>query len=181
LNPACGVARSSGVQISVPDDALVLFLRDRDVACPACRYSLRGIESKRCPECGIELRLQIAHRHATPFTWLAACFALSLTTLMSLMFAWRAFSALELAASDARLTMLIEHGLAPSPGTPNWSNLIIVVAAALIAIAAFAWLITARRMWLHLPLALRIGLALAAIASPLVLLFTLEGVIGFVV
>src|SRR5436309_2556110 len=31
--------------------ALIDFLRDRDVACPLCRYNLRGLTSARCREC----------------------------------------------------------------------------------------------------------------------------------
>jgi hypothetical protein len=41
------------------DDVLFIFLAGRDVACPLCRYNLRGLASPRCPECGRELCLTI--------------------------------------------------------------------------------------------------------------------------
>lgn len=40
-----------------PEKGLVGFLADRDVACPACGYNLRGLEDAVCPECSRVLRL----------------------------------------------------------------------------------------------------------------------------
>ena len=43
------------------DDSLLLaFLADRDVACPVCRYNLRGLKGALCPECSAPLRLDVA-------------------------------------------------------------------------------------------------------------------------
>lgn len=39
------------------DEMLIVFLADRGVPCPRCRYSLRGIDRPRCPECGVVVRL----------------------------------------------------------------------------------------------------------------------------
>jgi len=48
------------VQQVVANDALVLFLKDREIPCPVCGYNLRGLRTPACPECGSELTLQIA-------------------------------------------------------------------------------------------------------------------------
>ena len=42
------------------DRALVDYLAGRDVACPACGYNVRDLASGACPECGLELRLEVA-------------------------------------------------------------------------------------------------------------------------
>lgn len=39
-------------------ETLTSFLRSRDVACPTCKYNLRGNISSRCPECGSTLHLK---------------------------------------------------------------------------------------------------------------------------
>ncbi len=36
---------------------ITTYLAERDVPCPACRESLRGAQSNRCPECGYRLTL----------------------------------------------------------------------------------------------------------------------------
>ncbi|GIK18332.1 MAG: hypothetical protein DYG93_12645 [Leptolyngbya sp. PLA2] len=41
------------------EEMLIAFLADRDVPCPRCRYSLRGIAAPKCPECGVVLRLSL--------------------------------------------------------------------------------------------------------------------------
>ncbi|MEZ6318559.1 MAG: hypothetical protein R3B49_07385 [Phycisphaerales bacterium] len=38
-----------------PDPELTAYLADRDVACPKCRYNLRGVTGGVCPECGVGL------------------------------------------------------------------------------------------------------------------------------
>jgi hypothetical protein len=53
-------------------EALVAFLRERDVACPLCRYNLRGLASARCPECGRELRLSVGLLEPRQGAWLMA-------------------------------------------------------------------------------------------------------------
>lgn len=42
-----------------PRDPLRTFLADRDVPCPGCEYNLRGLAESVCPECGIELDLEV--------------------------------------------------------------------------------------------------------------------------
>ena len=38
---------------------LISFLAERDVACPVCRYNLRGLNRASCPECNAPLRLEV--------------------------------------------------------------------------------------------------------------------------
>ncbi len=45
------------------DTMLAVYCRDRDVACPHCRYNLRDNKSRRCPECGRAIELGL-HRPA---------------------------------------------------------------------------------------------------------------------
>jgi len=42
-----------------PPDPLALYLRDNDVACPACGYNLRGLTGAACPECNNQLTLGV--------------------------------------------------------------------------------------------------------------------------
>ena len=46
------------------EDLLLVFLRDRDVPCPACAYNLRDLTTNHCPECGhgVSLRVELAER-----------------------------------------------------------------------------------------------------------------------
>ena len=50
-------------QASVPESALAVYLANRDEPCPACNYNVRGLTNPWCPECGQELRLQLALAH----------------------------------------------------------------------------------------------------------------------
>lgn len=58
---------------SIPDSTahddvwLIAFLRDRDEECPGCSYNLRGLVSRRCPECGqpLTLRVNLAEPYLT--------------------------------------------------------------------------------------------------------------------
>lgn len=36
------------------------FLAEHDLQCPGCGYSLRGLETPRCPECGLGIRFPTA-------------------------------------------------------------------------------------------------------------------------
>jgi hypothetical protein len=58
-------------------DALVSFLRERDAACPLCRYNLRGLTSTRCPECGRELELRIGLSEPRQGAWIMCTIAMA--------------------------------------------------------------------------------------------------------
>jgi hypothetical protein len=59
-----------------PDPALAALLQEHDVPCPCCGYSLRGLTSDRCPECGLAATapvvLRLRRRPATPAWWIGA-------------------------------------------------------------------------------------------------------------
>ncbi len=65
-----GIKRRMG---STEDDeqAVILFLRERDVPCPLCGYNLRGLMTPRCPECGREIRLSIGLVEPFMRCWIA--------------------------------------------------------------------------------------------------------------
>ena len=61
---------------STTDAALLeAFLLERDVACPLCRYNLRGLQTSRCPECGRELRLSVGLAEPRMAAWVVAAAA----------------------------------------------------------------------------------------------------------
>lgn len=51
-------------------EALIDYVADRDVSCPACRYNLRGLAKPRCPECGHALRLTVGTEANINGTWI---------------------------------------------------------------------------------------------------------------
>jgi hypothetical protein len=53
-----GAARGFWERATEPDgERLRVYLAGRDVACPGCRYNLRDLTGRRCPECGLTLDL----------------------------------------------------------------------------------------------------------------------------
>ncbi len=61
-----------------PDAALQAFLAGREAVCPGCSHGLRGLSRRTCPECGLDLLIELRNpRH----TWMGTGFVL-------LMLAW---------------------------------------------------------------------------------------------
>jgi hypothetical protein len=53
-----GAARQFWERATEPEgERLRWYLAGRDVACPRCRYNLRDLKGRRCPECGLTLNL----------------------------------------------------------------------------------------------------------------------------
>jgi hypothetical protein len=67
-------------------DALVEYLRARDVTCPLCGYNLRGLEQPRCPECGRELVLSVGLTEPFLKAWITLAVALFLPAGIGLLF-----------------------------------------------------------------------------------------------
>lgn len=59
-------------------DLLRAYLRDRDVACPACGHNLHGTAGIACPECGARLDLRVASMDQPHKWWLLALLAFAL-------------------------------------------------------------------------------------------------------
>ena len=60
------------------DQALLAFMRQRDVACPMCKYNLRNLASLKCPECGTKLALGVQQAEPHSRAWITAVVGLSL-------------------------------------------------------------------------------------------------------
>ena len=73
--------------VELDRQALVEFLRDRDISCPLCRYNLRGLLSPRCPECGRDLELRVGLSEPRQGAWLSAQIATTAAAGIGLMIA----------------------------------------------------------------------------------------------
>ncbi len=49
---------------AAPSDIIALYLKGRDVPCPACNYNRRDDTTPACPECGHHLRLRPIARNS---------------------------------------------------------------------------------------------------------------------
>ena len=54
------------------EQALLEFLADRDMPCPACGYNLRMLNKPTCPECGLPIKLTVGSQVAFRRTWAIA-------------------------------------------------------------------------------------------------------------
>ncbi|MFN0131751.1 MAG: hypothetical protein ACKVW3_04340 [Phycisphaerales bacterium] len=59
-------------------EAVVSFISNRDVACPVCRYNVRGVPEATCPECAAELRLELGSERLRIGPWLVGVIAFAL-------------------------------------------------------------------------------------------------------
>lgn len=75
-------------------DAMAVFLRNRDIACPACGYNLRGQSRSSCAECGATLRLTVdvdpppAPRDAWMGTFMFSSLLLGMQFVLAASAAW---------------------------------------------------------------------------------------------
>ena len=70
------------------DPLLRQFLADNNAACPGCGYNLRGVTSQICPECGTELRIDLAGRRPAPLLTRLTWVAITLTCLHTATVIW---------------------------------------------------------------------------------------------
>lgn len=59
-----GLGAAGGTLPPQPRYGLADFLVDRDIGCPDCGFTLRGLAGNRCPECGSRIQLVIARPDA---------------------------------------------------------------------------------------------------------------------
>lgn len=57
-------------------EMLKLYLADRDVPCPGCKYNLRGLRDERCPECNSDLAIAVGLVEPKQAAFLAGAVAL---------------------------------------------------------------------------------------------------------
>jgi hypothetical protein len=69
-------------------EALIGFLRERDVFCPLCRYNLRGLTVPRCPECGRDLQLSVGVTEPFLRAWITLAVAACSGAGIGILFAW---------------------------------------------------------------------------------------------
>src|SRR5262245_45421734 len=73
-------------------DAVLAFVRERDIPCPLCGYNLRNLTEARCPECGKELELRVGLVKTFLGAWIAtfaACAPLGGLGLIALLITFR--------------------------------------------------------------------------------------------
>lgn len=72
-----GAARV-GAEIPVGErDFLRAFLADQSAECPGCKYDLRGLMGKQCPECNQELQLRVGLVEPKMRLWLTGLVVLA--------------------------------------------------------------------------------------------------------
>lgn len=71
-----------GEAVETVPGALQAYLADRDVACPHCKYNLRGVTATVCPECGRDLELCLRENH--PLALRRGLLALALLWLLAI-------------------------------------------------------------------------------------------------
>jgi len=59
------------------EEGLAAFVAGRDVPCPACGYSLRGLRAGSCPECGERLELRVGLAEPRMGLWIAGLVGLA--------------------------------------------------------------------------------------------------------
>lgn len=86
------------------------YLSDRDEACPSCRYNLRGLDGRHCPECGQTLMLRVGLESPN-----MAAFIVGLVALASAL----GFNAL-MFIFFLLLPLVMGRGRSSSPEMPLW-------------------------------------------------------------
>lgn len=57
-------------EAAAESNPLAWFLKDREYPCPRCGYSLKGLTSAKCPECGVGLELSVTPERLPLGAWL---------------------------------------------------------------------------------------------------------------
>ncbi len=70
---------------------LQALLKDRDCACPACGYNLRGLTGDTCPECGktIDPSAILGRRDRVDYAWLIMLLSFTAALPWSVLFVWQ--------------------------------------------------------------------------------------------
>ncbi|HEX2838742.1 MAG TPA: hypothetical protein VHN77_11495 [Phycisphaerales bacterium] len=114
------------------------FLAGRDVACPNCGYSLRGLVGDHCPECNEGLKLWVSLEHPLPRSWTACVLTLA------------AVGGFFLLLGVVFTVMLIVEGNGPSGAVQRFMILAYPPIAAALCVPACIFLLRQRgRRWLR--------------------------------
>lgn len=128
------------------NDALIKYLSRSQDRCLSCDYSLKGLTSDRCPECGTALRLQLVPTSGTqsPWWWMATLGS-TLSALLAVRLLLSLYSKVEQVAGNPSIKAMVDAGLASSQDLADWRILFFAAACCLVCTAMLAWLIARRR------------------------------------
>lgn len=138
-------------------ESLIVWLRERDVECPLCKYNLRNLKEPRCPECGQKLRLGV--HLVEPFlkAWILCCVPSCLVAGIGLLL----------------LTALVAKGDAPMEDF--WGVTFCVISLGMVPAALFILLLRRRFLKLnHFAQWLMANIAWIILITDLVMFFKLR-------
>lgn len=144
-------------------DFLIAYLAERDVGCPKCSYSLRGLQEAICPECGQLIELRVLAPDPPMGAW----------TFGLVWASGGAVFCLLLAVSLARY--LLMYGM-NFPGLGGQIALVIGGLAVSVTVLV-SWIARRRRVWRWGAARRRLTAALISIfamAAPIVIMFVLR-------
>jgi hypothetical protein len=149
---------------------LIGYLRESDVLCPSCGYSLRGCAGERCPECGVAFTLGLVVSRPASMWWYVGLLGAAASVAMSAWLMFRIFSRAMLLVEDPSLPVLVQAGMMPSSAIPHWP---IAIATMLLMLATFlllAVMLASRRRFALWPLRRQMLWGALALATPLLVL-----------
>ena len=135
------------------ENLLLVFLRDRDVPCPACAYNLRNLTTNHCPECGHAMALGVRMAGRGLKAWIALLILTCLAAGTGLF--W--ILAIAIVSLQRGLAGAVHRFLWSQPATG------LAVIAFWIALPSVAGVLIVRRRFVRLPPAAQRLIVVAAI------------------
>jgi hypothetical protein len=152
-------------------EVIAAHCRERDVKCPACRYSLRGCQSDRCPECGCELALAVVPRRPLASAWWsAAVYGTVVSAIVSTFILAAMLPKVVDVLETPHLFQWVRAGVESRTRLPNWFTLIAIVIINAMVGLCLAWLLNSRTAFHRRPAMQRALIALGCWLSPLLVL-----------
>ena len=162
-----------------PSHLVVEFLRDRDLACPACLHNLRAATADRCPECGTPLHLEVTGSVSGVFWWLASVLGLGIGMLIAGSVLLYLLEGVGQSNEGRRLLQLVKVGVVPASEVPPWGTIAWVTTLVSLLGIGLAYAITSRRMFGRMTPRIRVPIGLAFALIPLMVLGLLRFAIWF--
>ncbi len=125
-------------------DLLTRFLKENDIRCPSCGYSLRNCQSEKCPECGATLELSLRARPVSAWWWVGLIGLVISEIMPTILLATSLPSAQRIGTAE-EVSQMVARRFSPSSELIEWSPLVqlaIVVSAGAILLGL---LIASRR------------------------------------
>ncbi|MFG0330812.1 MAG: hypothetical protein ACF8PN_13060 [Phycisphaerales bacterium] len=150
-------------------EAITVVLADSDATCDLCGYSLRGVSSERCPECGGRIRLEVITDDVRPWWWTCSVLATGASVAMAGGLLSPIIMQTGSVLADPRIPQLVAAGLQPQAILPHWIVLVRLGTLLIACLALFAFALTRRRWMARLPSIWRGAIAIPMIGSPLLI------------